>query len=226
MNPETDQHTTDAVATLKTAVEKAHKPSLTVWLCAYSTLLCISLMLWWAQPEALRPPEPIRWEHVAPQKVEILRDWEYIIIHHSGAGVGDPEGIDRDHQSRGWEGIGYHFVIGNDRPMPIGSVQWTFRWNLQRHGAHVKVGSINQKGIGICLIGNYDNEPEPTLQLRRAAELCALLVERIPSLRVENILGHGEVDGTNTNCPGSHIRMNHFRHAVAQQLRRNAQRQP
>ena len=198
-----------------------YKPSLVVWLCVYGTIIGIGLLFWLSRPDTYRPPEPMRWAHIAPQQVQTLREWKYIIIHHSAAAVGEPVGIDRDHQSRGWEGIGYHFVIGNDRPMPIGSVQWTFRWNLQRHGAHVKVGTINQEGIGICLIGNYDEEPEPRLQLQRAAELCALLIEEIPSLSVENILGHGEVTGTNTNCPGANISMDQFRSLVNQQLRRN-----
>ena len=200
-----------------------HKPSLFTWLCTYAVLIFIALLFWLARPATMRPPEPMHWGQIAPQQAESLREWEYIIIHHSGAGVGDTLGIDRDHQSRGWEGIGYHFVIGNDRPMPLGSVEWTFRWNLQRHGAHVKVGDINQKGIGICLVGNYDEEPKPQVQLYRAAELCALLIEQIPSLSVANILGHGEVTGTNTNCPGAHISMDHFRAAVQQQLRRNAE---
>ena len=192
--------------------------SLSSWLWSGFALLLILCMLWWQQPDELPQVEPMRWGDLQPRQVSSINEWDFLIIHHSGANVGDAAGIDRDHQDRGWEGIGYHFVIGNDRPMPMGKVEWTFRWDLQRHGAHVKVGNINKIGIGICLIGNFEEQRVPLLQWQRAVELCALLVAHIPSLQLENILGHGEVTGTSTQCPGHYFDMHAFRADVERRL--------
>ncbi len=39
--------------------------------------------------------------------------WTCIVIHHSADDRGTPESIDRAHRQRGWDELGYHFVIGN-----------------------------------------------------------------------------------------------------------------
>ena len=40
------------------------------------------------------------------------KKWKYIIIHHSATDEGSSLYFDKYHQGKGWEGIGYHFVIG------------------------------------------------------------------------------------------------------------------
>ncbi len=39
------------------------------------------------------------------------KKWEYIIIHHSATDEGSSLYFDKYHQGKGWEGIGYYFVI-------------------------------------------------------------------------------------------------------------------
>src|SRR5437870_125474 len=62
------------------------------------------------------------------------RAWKNIVLHHSATASGTVEGIDREHRQRKdaagqpWQGIGYHFVIGNSQGMADGLVQPTFRW--------------------------------------------------------------------------------------------------
>lgn len=175
-------------------------------------------LLWWGRHSALGDWMPLRWSDLQPQASAELRAWQYVVIHHSAGEVGNAESIDRDHLSRGWDGIGYHFVINNGAPLPPGRVEWTFRWNLQRHGAHVAAGEMNRQGIGICLVGHLDRHPPHPRQYERAVELTALLLKHIPSLAIERVVGHGEVPGASTNCPGAHMDMHEFRLAVSRKL--------
>ncbi|TVR10943.1 MAG: N-acetylmuramoyl-L-alanine amidase [Planctomycetota bacterium] len=187
------------------------------WLLALTVLLVIATLSWRAGTDRHRLPDgPIRWQHIDPGTA--LRDWQWIVIHHSAAEVGSTGGIDRDHRNRGWEGIGYHFVIGNGMPMPIGSIEWTFRWRLQRHGAHVATRDYNQTGIGICLIGNFQEQRPDPLQYARAIDLAAVIIEHIPNLSPEQVIGHGEALGANTDCPGRYLDMDTFRTDLHERL--------
>lgn len=191
-----------------------------LWFGVLIAVCAILALAWRSWPEhRVGSYPPLRWQDIAPHAAESLRDWRWIVIHHSGAEVGDAQGIDRDHLNRpGWEGLGYHFVIGNGRPMQLGHIEWSFRWNLQRHGAHVGVGDYNQHSIGICLIGNFDQAPPDPIQYARAVDLAATLIRHIPGLSPEQIIGHGEAHGANTACPGSYLNMDDFRAAVARRL--------
>ena len=97
--------------------------------------------------------------------------WEFLVLHHSATLHGSVASIDSNHKSRidsagnHWLGIGYHFVIGNGNGMPDGKVEATFRWKQQIHGAHSGHAVFNSKGIGICLIGNFEDAPPTKKQL-------------------------------------------------------------
>src|SRR4051812_23885745 len=87
---------------------------------------------------------PLRWSAIAPPPSSQMHAWRWIVIHHSAADTGDAAGIDAQHEKvNGWDGIGYHFLIGNGRPMPLGRIEGTFRWKLQREGAHAKIAEYN-----------------------------------------------------------------------------------
>lgn len=153
--------------------------------------------------------------------------WQCIVVHHSASPKSTPKGMDYYHRhDRGWEnGLGYHFVVGNGIGYPDGQVYVGPRWKRQIHGAHCasdggryfgayrKNGYFNQHGIGICLIGNYEEEYPTAKQLatleRLIAQLC--IETGIPADRV---YGHGEVTHK-TACPGRHTNMRTVRRAVA-----------
>ena len=108
--------------------------------------------------------------------------WEGIVIHDLGRPAGDPDSIHRFHQSLGYHGLGYHFVIGNGNGLQDGAIHVGYRWNEQLAGAHVagEHGSYhNQHSIGICLVGNGDRRPftpNQTFQLLALVRsLCATL---------------------------------------------------
>jgi N-acetylmuramoyl-L-alanine amidase len=131
--------------------------------------------------------------------------WSYIVLHHSATESGSVPAIHAEHRQRmdvygkPWLGIGYHFVIGNGHGQPDGQVAATFRWEQQLHGAHSGNATYNARGIGICLIGNFENSPPSPKQMRSLKTLVHTIARRheIPQA---NIIGHSSVKAT--ACPG------------------------
>lgn len=135
--------------------------------------------------------------------------WQGIIVHHSATRSGSAAMIDQMHKQKGWDGMGYDFVINNGRGAPNGQVEVGWRWVDQREGAHCRVDQNddnywNEHTIGICLVGNFENERPTAAQYDSLARLVRFLMARyhIPWSRVK---GHGEVD--QTQCPGRNFSM-------------------
>lgn len=85
-----------------------------------------------------------------------------IIVHCSDTVGGDVEAIRKFHmapvpQGRGWEDIGYHFVILQDGTVEVGRDE-------KMIGAHCQ--GENYDSIGICLIGVADFTSEQFKSLR------------------------------------------------------------
>lgn len=142
----------------------------------------------------------------------IKRKIDKIAIHHSGSRFGCALLIDQWHKERGWEGIGYHFVIGNGLPYPGSSYlpeldgMIEIGRNLEEIGAHVK--GHNENTIGICLIGD---EHFSMSQLNHLSKLLRRLMSWC-DLSADDIMGHNEFEGANTLCPM--INMNTIRKAL------------
>jgi hypothetical protein len=128
------------------------------------------------------------------------RAWSVIAIHHSATREGGAARFDGMHKARGWDGVGYDFVIGNGTDTPDGAIETTFRWREQRDGAHVK--GWNDVAIGICLVGNFEETDPTPAQLASAARLVRHLRRRFAIPR-ERVVGHGAL-GT-TQCPGARL---------------------
>ena len=131
--------------------------------------------------------------------------WEFLVLHHSATLSGSVASIDSEHKTRrdsagnAWLGIGYHFVIGNGNGMPDGKVQATFRWEQQIHGAHSGHALFNSKGIGICLIGNFEDAPPSRKQLSALRLLVKQLGERY-QISSQQVMSHADIRPT--SCPG------------------------
>ncbi len=110
-----------------------------------------------------------------------------ITIHHSASHDVPALEIDRWHRERGWNGIGYHFVIRKD-----GSIEMGRPWD--RQGAHHY--GYNATNFGICVTGNF-NQEEPS------REQIAAIVSIIRGLKsrfgVTSVVRHHE------NCPGKNF---------------------
>lgn len=142
--------------------------------------------------------------------------WRYIIIHHTATDIGNAILINKNHHHRGfWNGLGYHFLIDNGSlGKGDGQIEMSPRWVKQQVGAHCKAGGMNRKGIGIALVGNFNIEDPTPNQLRSLAYLIRTLRDyyRIPSNR---IMGHRDVEGANTDCPGKRFPWPTLRHYLA-----------
>ena len=154
--------------------------------------------LWWrARPSAAPPPPP------GPQ-------WQWIVVHHSAGPEGNAAVFDQWHRQRGWDELGYHFVIGNGHGSGDGQVEVGPRWAQQRAGAHCHTPSdrFNRHGIGVCLVGDFSKAGAHPTPAQRAAlvDLCVARC-RDQSIPPDHILGHRDAQTTEgrstTECPGS-----------------------
>jgi N-acetylmuramoyl-L-alanine amidase len=128
--------------------------------------------------------------------------WKYIIVHHSATDSGNANSLYDLHNRRGFDGLGYDFIIDNGTGgKQDGQIEVSGRWVKQIDGAHCLAGGMNHQGIGICLVGNLSRERLSSKQLDSLVYLVNLLREyyRIPR---SHILGHSQVPGAATECPG------------------------
>lgn len=137
--------------------------------------------------------------------------WKYIIIHHSATDEGNSLNFYFSHRSRGWDTVGYDFVIDNgSQDKEDGQIEAAPRWIKQLDGAHCKADGMNTRGIGICLVGDFNVAKPSQKQLNSLVYLVNLLRDyyNIPDA---NILGHGMVKGAKTDCPGKIFPWDEFR---------------
>ena len=147
--------------------------------------------------------------------------WQYIVIHHSATPAGNAASFDRMHKAKGWDELGYHFVIGNGTGSNDGQIEVGPRWTKQKWGAHAKTADqrFNNYGIGICLVGNFDIERPSKAQMESVQRLTAYLMKtyRIPAIRV---VAHSETKAT--DCPGRHMSVAEVRKAVGRLVEEDA----
>lgn len=117
------------------------------------------------------------------------RKIDKIIIHCSAT----PEGrsvtvadIDRWHRQSGFNGIGYHYVVGLDGTIAKGRDE-------QVAGAHCS--GHNASSVGVCYVGGCDRDMKPkdtrTPRQREALQtVVAQLLRRYPQARV---YGHNQL---------------------------------
>ena len=163
-----------------------------------------------SQPKSLEMGQRLLVPNAAPMKPVVTlypsSKWQYIIIHHSATDEGDALSINMMHNRRGFKGLGYHFVInnGSTHGKLDGQIETSPRWTKQQDGAHCKASGMNRKGIGICLVGNFSKERVSRNQMDSLVYLVKTLKKyyKIPDSR---ILGHGQVPGARTECPGNYF---------------------
>ena len=133
------------------------------------------------------------------------RTWKYIVLHHSASPTGNAAMFDREHREKGWDELGYHFVIDNGRGGSDGAIEIGPRWLKQKWGAHAKTpdNRFNDFGIGICFVGNFEQGKPTAKQLAAASKLVAWLMKTY-DIPQKNILGH-EDTGKSTLCPGKFL---------------------
>lgn len=127
----------------------------------------------------------------------------HIIIHCSDSphGRGDnAKTIHKWHTERGFDGVGYHYVVLEDGAVEAGRPEY---WD----GAHTK--GYNDKSIGICMIG----EDSFTDKQISSVQSIVKMLQHEYNIPNENVLGHYETNGAGgKTCPN--YSMEHFRNGL------------
>lgn len=138
-----------------------------------------------------------------------------IVVHNSATRAGQDIGkseINRMHVARGFNCIGYNFVVRIDGTVETGR-------SLQIDGAHCNSKgfsgvSYNKHSIGICYVGGLDKsgkaaDTRTDAQKKALRELIARLVKEYPDIK--EILGHRDtspdLDGDGIVEPNEWIKM-------------------
>ncbi len=132
------------------------------------------------------------------------RPWRFIVVHHSATERGDAAIFDAMHRGRGWDELGYHFVIPNGCDAADGCVQVGSRWAGQKWGAHTggtPDNEYNDYGIGVCVVGDFRRRLPSEKQLASLHKLVRYLAERY-GIPPERVIGHRDAPGARTECPG------------------------
>lgn len=154
---------------------------------------------------------------------------EYIVVHTAAFNGNncDRDMIDRWHKDRNWSGIGYHFVILNDkhRSKADGTIENGRATN--KAGAHAL--GLNSRSLGICCIGHGDINDFTPAQYESLYQLVrqlmaeyAIPVNKVIGHRELNILADNEVISsryrTSKSCPGHKIDMDFIREQLPSSL--------
>jgi N-acetylmuramoyl-L-alanine amidase len=151
---------------------------------------------------------------------------EYLAIHTSASRAPEQNAavIDAWHKARNFAKIGYHFVILDNRRDEYwrdGEIQQGR--TLGRQGAHCL--GLNDRSLGICVVGDGDKVPWTKRQLASVVYLCASLCRRY-QLGSDRVIGHREVNvlvsrgvlpdsyRTEKTCPGRMVDMELVRQYV------------
>src|SRR5262249_19612004 len=121
------------------------------------------------------------------------RPWEYILVHHSATDSGSAEIFDASHRRRGMvNGLAYHFVIDNGSAgTKEGFIETGRRWIQQIQGGHCRQLDVNERAIGICLVGDFSYRQPTPKQMDSLVLLIRGLQEQF-HIPMENVMGHGQ----------------------------------
>ena len=156
-------------------------------------------------PKTFAPDPPAAGAESNPWAVSHPRPWRYIVIHHSATPDGNATQFDAQHRRRGWDELGYHFVIDNGRGGPDGRVEVGSRWKVQKWGAHTggtPDNEYNNYGIGICLVGDFTHHLPSPAQMESLRSLVSYLANTY-GIAPRDIIGHRDAPNANTQCPGT-----------------------
>lgn len=179
--------------------------------------------------QGLEPPPPtptrrgfwpwsrqtVNYRYLSSANIEAIRRapvqrarWKFVIVHNSGTRQGNARAFDYYHRKvrRMRNGLAYHFVIGNGTSSRNGQIEIGDRWRRQVNGGHVHSDYMNNIGLGICLVGDFNRDQPTRSQLESCEELIRYLQERCGKSDGRSLVvrPHREVNPPrwSTDCPG------------------------
>jgi len=151
---------------------------------------------------------------------------KYLVVHTAafrGANC-DRAMIAGWHREKGWDDIGYHFVISNGDHPTLADGEIEIGRNTTTVGAHAF--GINSRSLGICCIGHGDHDDFTPAQKDSLIALLSDLIDEHDGLLVDNVIGHREINDlvatgalrqefrTDKTCPGRRVDMDALRGRV------------
>jgi N-acetyl-anhydromuramyl-L-alanine amidase AmpD len=124
-----------------------------------------------------------------------------VVVHHSATESGGAGAFRVLHRLvRGWNDVGYHFVIGNGTHTGDGLLE---RGRPVRcRGAHAR--GANEFSLGVCLVGDFSTGNPTPRQMSTLGRLLAGLLKEHGLSRAAVML-HRQVEGSRTECPGKNL---------------------
>lgn len=150
---------------------------------------------------------------------------QYLFFHTAAADIRnlDAKKIDEWHRNKGWSGIGYHYVICDDRHDSKADGEIEKGRAESKNGAHVY--GANSISLGICCVGHGNKRDFTPKQKKSLVKLLVKLADKY-DVPTQNILGHREVNQlvaqgvlgdhakTNKACPGTKVDTDEIRGLV------------
>lgn len=137
--------------------------------------------------------------------------WRYIVVHNSGTRQGNAKAFDFYHSKvrKMSNGLAYHFVIGNGTSSGDGQIEIGNRWRRQINGGHVHSDYLNNIALGICLVGDFNQEKPTAKQLESLDELIRYLRQRTGKIdgKWAVVKAHKDINPPRwpTDCPGNNF---------------------
>lgn len=124
-----------------------------------------------------------------------MRELNKIILHSTATLEGKDytiEDIRRWHKARGWDDIGYHFVIYRNGEVHKGR-------DVAIQGAHTL--GHNEDSIGVAYVGGLstDNKAKDTRTFMQKVSMRLLILYLKIRYRIREVLGHKQC--SHTECP-------------------------
>ncbi len=154
-------------------------------------------------PRGAYPEEVCRKAAVPPdsRNCPALEAVKAVVLHHSATESGGAGAFRVFHRLvRGWDDLGYHFVIGNGTHTGDGVLEEGRP--LRCRGAHAR--GANEFSLGVCLVGDF-NKGKPTLRQMNTLGLLLGRLMKEYGLSESAIMLHSQVMGSKTECPGRNL---------------------
>ena len=123
--------------------------------------------------------------------------WQGVVVHHTRSHDVDIDIVRQWHQERGWDEVGYHFLIRSDGSVEEGC-------SLERAGCHAR--GRNQTHLGVALSGCFSGEPPNHLcRLTPTNEQLDSLTRLLYELHLRYNFQVSRIERHHALCPGSRL---------------------